>query len=137
MKTLNFGAILDRLKEALNIGSDTELASVLGVKKATISNWRKRDTADLPLLFSICEHIDLNWLIFGEHLQSVQDDKHEAVPNSELLNRVIEQAEEIGRLKERLVQYEEGKNTVLAVHSDTEPIVLQQMDAVSMASESV
>ena len=66
MKTFSTSEILDRLRNALNQSNDTELANFLGVKKATLSNWRSRNSLDWPLLFSFCEHIDLNWIIFGD-----------------------------------------------------------------------
>lgn len=66
MKTISSKDILDRLKEALLIDTDTELADCLGIKKATLSNWRNRNSIDLPLVFSICEQINIDWLITGE-----------------------------------------------------------------------
>lgn len=66
MKTSSSGKILDRLKEAFTVNTDTEIANILGVKKATLSNWRNRNSIDFPLLFSVCEHINIDWLLTGE-----------------------------------------------------------------------
>lgn len=65
MKTFSSTEILNRLKEALSTTSDTELADLLGIKKSTLSNWRNRNSIDLPLVFSFCEHINIDWLITG------------------------------------------------------------------------
>lgn len=65
MKTFSSTEILNRLKEALSTTSDTELADLLGIKKTTLSNWRNRNSIDLPLVFSFCEHINIDWLITG------------------------------------------------------------------------
>ncbi len=65
MKTFSSDEVLDRLKYALKIDTDSELANELGIKRATLSNWRSRNSIDLPLLFSICESINLDWLITG------------------------------------------------------------------------
>lgn len=63
---MNKQNILDRIKELANLSSDTELANFLGIKKATLSNWRSRDTIDYDLVFSKCEHIRKDWLLTGE-----------------------------------------------------------------------
>lgn len=75
MKTFSSTEILNRLKEALSTTSDTELADLLGIKKTTLSNWRNRNSIDLPLVFSFCEHINIDWLItgHGEMIKSTED----------------------------------------------------------------
>ncbi len=57
--------ILNRLKEAYNIQKDTDLANLLGISKSTLSNWVSRDSIDFDRVFSLCEHIDINWLLTG------------------------------------------------------------------------
>lgn len=66
MKTFSSRDILNRLKIALQISTDNELANHIGVSKATISNWCTRNSLDFSLLFSFCEHINLDWLITGK-----------------------------------------------------------------------
>lgn len=66
MKNISSDDILDRLKTALSIKNDTELGTKLGVSKAAISNWRKRNSVDYSLVFSFCEHISIDWLITGK-----------------------------------------------------------------------
>lgn len=58
--------ILDRLKEAYNITTDTELASFLGVKQNTVASWRSRNTVDYSLIISKCDNISLDWLFTGK-----------------------------------------------------------------------
>ncbi len=65
MKTFSSDEVLNRLKEALSVGTDTELADLLGIKKATLSNWRNRSSVDFLLVFSFCEHVNIDWLITG------------------------------------------------------------------------
>lgn len=104
MKTFNSSEILDRIRTALNLSNDTELASTLGIKKATLSNWRSRNSLDWALLFSFCEQIDLNWLVWGSHHQNKT--KQESEPNStnilitHLDNKLKEKDTEIGNLRE-------------------------------------
>ena len=57
--------VLNRLKEAYNIQKDTELATLLGVSKSTLSNWSSRNTIDYDKVFSLCEHINIDWLLTG------------------------------------------------------------------------
>lgn len=107
MKTFSSNDILDRLKTALSISSDKDLGEALGVSKAAVSNWRKRNSIDLERVFSVCELINFDWLItgrgnmtFGPMTEPITQS------NSELMDRIILQAEEIGRLKERNAQLE-------------------------------
>lgn len=58
--------ILNRLKEVYNIKKDTDLAELLGISKSTLSNWISRDSIDFDKIFSLCEHIDINWLLTGQ-----------------------------------------------------------------------
>lgn len=67
MKTiLNTEKIIERLKTAFNLKSDTAVAEFLSISKSTLSNWKKRESVDYDLLFSKCKQINLDWLITGE-----------------------------------------------------------------------
>lgn len=117
MKTFSSDEILNRLKKALSVGTDTELADLLGIKKATLSNWRNRNSVDLPLVFSVCEQVNIDWLITGRGIPTLKLDDtpplvQQDVENGEnkYLDRIVAQAEEIGRLKERIAQLEREKN---------------------------
>lgn len=107
MKTFSVDDILERLKQALNLVTDVELATALGVKKTTLSNWRARNSIDFQAVFSICEHINIDWLILGRGNSSLIASNTEDIPHSQLFDKVIEQAQEIGRLRERIAQLEQ------------------------------
>lgn len=66
MKTFSSQEVILRLKKALDIATDIELANYLGISKSTLSNWKARNTLDLPLLFSVCEQISIDWLLTGK-----------------------------------------------------------------------
>lgn len=66
MKTFSSQEVILRLKKALNIATDIELANYLGISKSALSNWKARNTLDLPLLFSVCEQISIDWLLTGK-----------------------------------------------------------------------
>lgn len=129
MKTFSTPDILNRLKSALSVSTDTELADLLGIKKATLSNWRNRNSIDLPLVFSFCERINIDWLMTGDGnmlkqeeksnlIAAEPDQKYKAESTPIVENAMIERflmqikdlAEEIGRLKERIKQLEHEKN---------------------------
>lgn len=116
MKTFSSDEVLNRLKEALSIGTDTELADLLGVKKATLSNWRNRNSVDLSLVFSFCEQVNIDWLITGRGNPSLSTPLDSSSKGREVkdenpyIDRMVAQAEEIGRLKERIAQLEREKN---------------------------
>lgn len=78
--------ILNKIKIANNLKTDTELANYLGITKHTLSNWRSRDTLDYGLVLSKCEHIDLNWLIKGEVEEAIKIEVVESQKNVEQLS---------------------------------------------------
>ena len=57
---LNVPEIVKRAKIALNLKRDSELASYLGVARATLSNWCARNSIDFPLLLNKLHH---NWIV--------------------------------------------------------------------------
>ena len=139
MKTFISSEILDRLRGALNLSNDTELAATLGVKKATLSNWRSRNSLDWPLLFSVCEHIDLNWLILGNEGEAPTTEtsitKHSDTNAliTHLDNTIREKdsvigdlREDIGRLKARIEELERERQVPITpkyVHSTSKETV--------------
>ncbi len=76
MKTFfNKELIINRLKEVNNFRTDKELANFLGISKTTISNWYTRNTIDFELVLSKCEHVDINWLLFGSSISNINSGK--------------------------------------------------------------
>jgi hypothetical protein len=61
----NANFILNRVKLALNISTDTKLSLFLGIDNSTLSSWKKRNSIDYPLIFAKCKHINYDWLITG------------------------------------------------------------------------
>ena len=57
--------ILRRFKDAKNIKKDLDLAAYLGVNQSTLANWKHRNSIDFDILFSFCDNISLDWLVFG------------------------------------------------------------------------
>lgn len=59
--------IVERLKRAANLKSDAELADLLSVAPATISNWRSRNSVPLKRLKPMCEKyaIPIDYLLTG------------------------------------------------------------------------
>lgn len=56
---------LSRLKSALKMSSDAELASFLGLSPQAISSWRSRNTINFDIIIAKCVDVDLNWLVRG------------------------------------------------------------------------
>ena len=65
MKTISSKDAIERLKTGLNLSSDNALAELLGISKTTLSNWKSRNSIDIPLVFSKCEQISIDWLLTG------------------------------------------------------------------------
>jgi len=60
--------VLGRLQDALGVNTDTDLASVLGVKRATLGAWRSRNSTPYAECIKIakCKNISLDWLLTGK-----------------------------------------------------------------------
>lgn len=60
--------VIDRLKTALQLDSDSELCRHLDLNRAALGNWRSRDSVPYTLCVNVAEEnkIDLNWLLTGE-----------------------------------------------------------------------
>ncbi len=63
----NATILIDRLKERYSLRTDAALCDMLGVSPNTLSTWRKRNSFDYELVFSKCEGLDANFLLYGEH----------------------------------------------------------------------
>lgn len=65
MKTFSSKEMIERLKMGLELPSDNALAELLGISKTTLSNWKSRNSIDIPLVFSKCEQLSIDWLLTG------------------------------------------------------------------------
>jgi len=75
--TQNVDFFLKRLKSALNLKSNVELASYLGISTQALSNWKTRNTIDYELVFTKCyiSGLNLNWVFSNEGDVFRKDDK--------------------------------------------------------------
>lgn len=85
--------ILKRIKNEKNFNTDAELADFLGISRAVLSNWYKRDSIDYDLVLSKCEQMDMNYLLKGIKTEIKQID------NEWLLRRFEEVISENALLK--------------------------------------
>ena len=69
MKTeFNFIQVIGRIKKALNISNDCELADMIGMKHTTFNSRKKANSIpyDAFIQLASTKNLDLNWLITGE-----------------------------------------------------------------------
>lgn len=92
-------------------GNKAQFAGILGIKPQTINSWLVRDTFDAELIFAKCLYVSGDWLLSGkgEMLKNSQNSAG-AVPSqtetSIFIEKIAEQATEIGRLNERIKRLE-------------------------------
>ncbi|MDH2080338.1 helix-turn-helix domain-containing protein [Pseudomonas atacamensis] len=60
--------VLDRLQIVFGVSSDSALCEATGTPRATLGNWRSRDSVPYPLCVSVAQSkgISLDWLLTGE-----------------------------------------------------------------------
>jgi len=75
MNNFSADAVLDRLQQAANVSSDSALSRALGVNRATLGNWRNRNSVPYSICveFAIKHEISLNWLLAGDGNMSVDN----------------------------------------------------------------
>lgn len=134
---LTKGEMLDAIKSYLGVRKNTDFAKFLGISSQAVSNWYARDTFDAGLIYTKCVGINASWLLTGrgnmlcadstknedtneEKERKVKEENAPAfedkggtnpaniqVSATEILNIIRQQAEEIGRLKEKISHLEE------------------------------
>ncbi|MDN7351887.1 helix-turn-helix domain-containing protein [Acetobacter senegalensis] len=55
---INSDQIIGRIKEVLNIKTDTDLASSISVSKKTVSSWRRRNSIPLTIILLVSSMAD-------------------------------------------------------------------------------
>jgi hypothetical protein len=65
-KTAN--SVINRIQNAMQFNSDSEMCIKLEINRATLGNWRLRDSVPYSLCVSISESetLSLDWLLTGE-----------------------------------------------------------------------
>lgn len=71
--------IIDRIKDFLNLDSDSDLNRLLKVSSATVSTWRKRGKIPYELIVTLCDSSGANirWLLNGEGNKYLEDEINE------------------------------------------------------------
>lgn len=78
-KPQNITIIIEREKEALAINSDADFARMIGILPSTLTNWRSKNTLNVPLLLSKCLNISIDWLINGIEKQMIAPENSEQI----------------------------------------------------------
>jgi len=68
---INIKDIIVRLKDALNVDTDSELSGLLGITKRNIAAWKQRNSIDYQFMleFAAMSNINIDWLFFGKDNQ--------------------------------------------------------------------
>lgn len=84
MNKFSADSVLDRLQKAMNVNSDSALSRTLGVNRATLGNWRTRNSVPYSICVDIAvqNHISLDWLLIGQGDMSFDVKEH----GTEILN---------------------------------------------------
>lgn len=86
-----FDQILERLKMACNLKTDTALAEYIGVTPQVLSNWKVRNNPNLTEVLKKIENVNFHWLLTGQYA-NVTSEQHVRVieTHRDLLNLMIE-----------------------------------------------
>ncbi len=114
--------ILKRFKDAKNIKKDLDLASHLGINQSTLANWKHRNSIDFDILFSFCDNISLDWLIFGigEMLRKNDEKPPENIQISHRQCRTVQNNFAKNSASEPPAEYGNYQLTIQSLHSTIE-----------------
>lgn len=111
--------ILERIKICKNLRNDADLARFLGISPATLSNWKSRGSIDYDLVFSKCEHINLDWLLAGRgemrtnsqpstvNQKHVDTSENDSTIITEMKERITELKDRVSELKDMIATKDE------------------------------
>ena len=114
-ENIRFIQILDELKQKGEIADYASVSTVLGTNKAGISDIKsgrkKLSIETLRRLKSSYPNINLEWIIMGvgEPFVSNKSESGNNDLSSTFINKIAEQAEELGRLREQIEQFKKGR----------------------------
>lgn len=71
---LSAGAVLDRMKEAAGLSSDSQLADWLKTSRSTVSKWRKRNAVPYAeaVYLALMQHASLDYLLTGQRTAKLE-----------------------------------------------------------------
>ena len=105
-ENIRFFALIDALKVQGQVADYVQLAATLGTNKAGISDLkagRKKISIDLLRRVKLSyPTANIEWVIMGVGDMFVSTEQHQPATDGPLMERVIEQAKEIGRLEQRI-----------------------------------
>jgi hypothetical protein len=98
--------VFSRLKTAYGFKSDSKLSQYLGVPPTTLASWKARNTFDFDVLYSKCEGISWDYLVYGTGEPFLKDQSVEANEKENLEAQLRDQmrtlTDEIKRLTSKL-----------------------------------
>lgn len=88
---IDAGDVIGRIKEALEISNDSDLAHYFGISKSTISGWRKRNRVpyEEAVLAARASHSHLDWIITGEETNDLYAGLLEGPIDHQLLSIIL------------------------------------------------
>ena len=113
-ENIRFVQILDLLKKKGVINDYVQAASILETNKAAISDIKaRRKKLSIEILRRLKNSypiVNLDWVIMGKGEPFVLENKEtQSMNTSDLIEKIAEQAEEIGRLKEVIRHFSNEK----------------------------
>lgn len=72
---MNNSEIIERMKISAGIKEDQELAKLFDITKSAVANWKRGTAISLSQVveFSITHNVSLDWLIFGNERQTLNE----------------------------------------------------------------
>lgn len=112
-ENIRFMQVVETLKEGGVVTDYVQLACILETNKAGISDiksGRKKLSIDILRRMKLSyPSISLDWIVLGEGEPFIRENINKTATNndpSQFIDKITQQAEEIGRLKERIAQLE-------------------------------
>lgn len=114
---LDVAEIIGRLKMVYRVRTDIQLATVMGIQRENVANWRRRKTVPVEILARAHDEraVDLNWLMFAQ--ESLEQHWRYPVPLSSMSS---------GAVPGIVLAWDEGMNNAQAGAEKEYGIVVQR-----------
>ena len=126
-------------------GNKAKFAAKLGVKPQTINTWINRNTFDIDLVYSKCEHVSGDWLLTGngEMLKSTsqKDESSSSTNESVSLNVFLNAIEKIQEENRKTLAIKDEKiedlsREICRLENELHLFVSKKQNALDMESAS-
>ena len=97
--------IINKLSTHYTNGNDADFARLLGITPQNLSNWKKRNSLDIELIYTKCVDLSPEWLLTGQGPMLKSEIKNNDPPDcSQYKEEITQLLKEVSELKSQIIR---------------------------------